>query len=139
MILYKHRATRSRDSASLPNTFFFLAIEKPQLLKRICPESDSNQRPTAYEAVALPLSYRGAPGPVVLASSSVDAKPADAAMETSGRRDTSSGAARGSSATGRLLPGTAQPGVRQESASKAPQWGHSERQSRLSLPQLAQT
>ena len=24
-----------------------------------CPESDSNQRPTAYEAVALPLSYRG--------------------------------------------------------------------------------
>src|SRR5258708_24289665 len=25
-----------------------------------CPESDLNQRPTAYEAVALPLSYRGA-------------------------------------------------------------------------------
>src|SRR5258707_7914519 len=24
-----------------------------------CPESDLNQRPTAYEAVALPLSYRG--------------------------------------------------------------------------------
>jgi hypothetical protein len=28
-------------------------------LKRWCPESDLNQRPTAYEAVALPLSYRG--------------------------------------------------------------------------------
>src|SRR5262249_54052268 len=26
---------------------------------RWCPESDLNQRPTAYEAVALPLSYRG--------------------------------------------------------------------------------
>ena len=24
-----------------------------------CPESDLNQRPTAYEAVALPLSYQG--------------------------------------------------------------------------------
>jgi hypothetical protein len=24
-----------------------------------CPESDLNQRPTAYEAGALPLSYRG--------------------------------------------------------------------------------
>jgi hypothetical protein len=31
------------------------------LLKRWCPESDLNQRPTAYEAVALPLSYRGVP------------------------------------------------------------------------------
>ena len=30
-------------------------------LKSWCPESDSNQRPTAYEAVALPLSYRGEP------------------------------------------------------------------------------
>src|SRR5262245_24924408 len=27
--------------------------------RRWCPESDLNQRPTAYEAVALPLSYRG--------------------------------------------------------------------------------
>src|SRR6516164_1317413 len=27
-----------------------------------CPESDLNQRPTAYEAVALPLSYRGNAG-----------------------------------------------------------------------------
>jgi hypothetical protein len=26
-----------------------------------CPESDLNRRPTAYEAVALPLSYRGEP------------------------------------------------------------------------------
>src|SRR5436309_10124365 len=26
-----------------------------------CPESDLNRRPTAYEAVALPLSYRGDP------------------------------------------------------------------------------
>src|SRR5204862_3409583 len=32
-----------------------------KLLKRWCPESDLNQRPTAYEAVALPLSYRGVP------------------------------------------------------------------------------
>ena len=27
-----------------------------------CPESDLNQRPTAYEAGALPLSYRGSDG-----------------------------------------------------------------------------
>jgi hypothetical protein len=30
------------------------------LCKNWCPESDLNRRPTAYEAVALPLSYRGA-------------------------------------------------------------------------------
>src|SRR5207302_10979729 len=35
--------------------------EPSKLLKRWCPESDLNQRPTAYEAVALPLSYRGVP------------------------------------------------------------------------------
>ena len=29
------------------------------LWTRWCPESDLNQRPTAYEAGALPLSYRG--------------------------------------------------------------------------------
>ena len=36
--------------------------EKPMRLefgKRWCPESDLNQRPIAYEAIALPLSYRG--------------------------------------------------------------------------------
>ena len=31
----------------------------PDVPKEWCPESDLNQRPTAYEAVALPLSYRG--------------------------------------------------------------------------------
>ena len=58
---------------------------------------------------------------MVLAPSSVGAKPANVAPESSGKREASSGAARCSSATGRLLPGTAQAGVRQESASKAPQ------------------
>ena len=49
---------------------------------RWCPESDLNQRPTAYEAVALPLSYRGsdrdatmAPTGSVLASNPGAAKP----------------------------------------------------------------
>ena len=58
---------------------------------------------------------------MVLALSSVEAKPAGGATESSGRLEASSGAIRCSSATGRLLPGTAQAGVRQESASKAPQ------------------
>jgi hypothetical protein len=39
---------------SLKPVFHSLSIRKGW-----CPESDSNQRPTAYEAVALPLSYRG--------------------------------------------------------------------------------
>ena len=30
-----------------------------QAIEKWCPGSDLNQRPTAYEAVALPLSYRG--------------------------------------------------------------------------------
>src|SRR5271169_5486264 len=41
------------------NHRFLLLLARVE--KEWCPESDSNQRPTAYEAVALPLSYRGEP------------------------------------------------------------------------------
>ena len=104
-----------------------------------CPESDLNQRPTAYEAVALPLSYRGEASGWFVAGSGVGAKLVDAATGGSGEGEASSGVPSGSAATGRLPPGAAQAGVRHERVSKAPQWGHSECQSRLSLLQLVQT
>src|SRR6266446_10932877 len=106
-----------------------------------CPESDLNQRPTAYEAVALPLSYRGDATGWFLAGSSVAAKPVG--MPT-GAGISPGGGARSSAAPGPVgigsaAAGTAQAGVRQLRVSKAPQRGHSERHSRLSPPQAAQT
>src|SRR6516162_9929634 len=46
------------DPGRLDHPFLLLSA---RVEKEWCPESDSNQRPTAYEAVALPLSYRGEP------------------------------------------------------------------------------
>jgi hypothetical protein len=34
-------------------------LAKVEVGEEWCPESDLNQRPIAYEAIALPLSYRG--------------------------------------------------------------------------------
>ena len=48
-----------RKSASVITTAAGVAQRWRKPLKRWCPESDLNQRPTAYEAVALPLSYQG--------------------------------------------------------------------------------
>ena len=111
----------------------------PNLLILWCPESDSNQRPTAYEAVALPLSYRGESSGRFLAGSSGGAKLVDVASFCGGKGEASSGVAWGSAAIGKSPSGAAHKGLRQERVSKAPQWGHRERQSRLSLLQVAQT
>jgi hypothetical protein len=49
-----------RDRFEVCRLFHVAAHPLMQCLRtRWCPESDLNQRPTAYEAVALPLSYRG--------------------------------------------------------------------------------
>src|SRR5262245_35488529 len=49
-------AARQRASGRGPR---FDADQECRRQRAWCPESDLNQRPTAYEAVALPLSYRG--------------------------------------------------------------------------------
>src|SRR6266404_3886862 len=104
-----------------------------------CPGSDLNQRPTAYEAVALPLSYRGDATGRFLAGSSVAAKLFGMPTGTSPRSGARSCAAPGPVRIDSAAVGTAQAGVRQERVSKAPQRGHRERHSWLSPPQAAQT
>src|SRR5437763_10183430 len=42
-----------------PKPFAINLGDRTGILGLWCPESDLNQRPTAYEAGALPLSYRG--------------------------------------------------------------------------------
>src|ERR1051325_6094680 len=44
-----------------PGMYRYPCPQHAAAARRWCPESDLNQRPTAYEAVALPLSYRGVP------------------------------------------------------------------------------
>src|SRR5712664_3064440 len=82
-----------------------------------CPGSDLNQRPTAYEAVALPLSYRGDATGWVLVCSCAGAKPFGVASGTSGRGGASLSATPGPDGAGSVAPETAQAGVPQESAS----------------------
>src|SRR5258708_34829059 len=56
----------ARALPSFPPPAIRLLISSPEIprLREVwCPESDLNRRPTAYEAVALPLSYRGNPAP----------------------------------------------------------------------------
>src|SRR5438105_12652337 len=65
-----------------------------------CPESDLNRRPTAYEAVALPLSYRGSRlRPAPLTYRIVTAPPSRSAALRQ-----PAAAARAASAAGRSLP-----------------------------------
>jgi hypothetical protein len=65
MKLPDHRDTLPREQARCDGfdygRLFHAAahILMRTLWTRWCPESDLNQRPTAYEAGALPLSYRG--------------------------------------------------------------------------------
>src|SRR4029077_2603436 len=83
-------------------------------LKYWCPESDSNQRPTAYEAVALPLSYRGDANGRFVAGRSVAAKPFGTATDTSAEGGVSPNPAPGPAGTGSAAAGATQAGVRQE-------------------------
>jgi hypothetical protein len=58
------RLLEPRTSPRLGQLCFLTASIAPKCTVRKlsdewCPESDLNQRPTAYEAVALPLSYQG--------------------------------------------------------------------------------
>src|SRR5258708_31989501 len=90
----------ARALPSFPPPAIRLLISSPELqrLREVwCPESDLNRRPTAYEAVALPLSYRGSrlrPAPltyrIVMATPSRSAarrRPRSAAQATTTGRE----------------------------------------------------
>src|SRR5438067_12509938 len=114
-------------------------LERTAAARRWCPESDLNQRPTAYEAVALPLSYRGfrlRPAPAYLADCRGRAKARGASPGLAASGAGSRGIAEAGNGAGRSA---SRWGTRHAKVSNPPHWPHTGCHSEFTALQRAQT